>query len=224
MPLSAYRRPKSFCLRSAPTRAKTRAVPRLKPAAVPTIHGQRCRWLRRPFALALAIAFVSAEREAAAQAAAPPAPPGAETITATVDLPGAAPPPAELPTPGTRTAVMLTGAAVFVGWYGAAVGQSFLWPDAPAAEKLRIPVVGPWMMVAKAGCHPDETECTDVIAVIRAILAGATAVGQLGGLAVMAEGAFLTTAPAKPAKSGTVQGVSVVATGDRVGIDVVGVF
>jgi hypothetical protein len=171
---------------------------------------------------------VSGAREAAAQAAAPPAAPGQESITAVVDLPGAAPPPAELPTPGTRSALMLTGAAVFVGWYGAAVGQSFLWPDAPAADKLRIPVVGPWMMVAKAGCHPDEEECTDVIAVIRAVLAGASAIGQLGGLAVMAEGAFLTTAPAAPARpaksTSTVQGVSVVATGDRVGIDLVGVF
>lgn len=198
------------------------------PAAVPTIHGPRCRWLRPVVALACVSVGVSATREAAAQAV-PPAPaPERETIAAVVDLPGAAPPPAELPTPGTRSALMLTGAAVFVGWYGAAVGQSFLWPDAPAADKLRIPVVGPWMMVAKAGCHPDEAECTNAIAVIRAVLAGVSAIGQLGGLAAMAEGAFLSTAPAaaaRPAKkSSTVQGVSVVATGDRVGIDVVGAF
>ncbi len=137
------------------------------------------------------------------------------------------PPPAEYPPPGARTNVLLTGAGVFVGWYGIALGQSFLWKDAPYSEKLRIPVVGPWMTVAHAGCGAAEVSCTNVLAVVRAVLAGISAVGQVGGLAVIAEGAFMRSgkveAP-KPSKASLFRGVSVVAGGDTVGVGLSGAF
>jgi hypothetical protein len=135
---------------------------------------------------------------------------------------------AEYPSPSTRGTLALTGAAVFAGWYGAAIGGSFLWPDAPEANKLRIPVVGPWLTVAHAGCAPGEASCTDVIAVIRAVLAGMTAVGQVGGLAVLGEAAFLSTesgerAPA-PKRAVQVQNVTFTAGERGIGLGLSGAF
>lgn len=106
--------------------------------------------------------------------------------------------PAEAPPPGTRGTLALTGGLVFAGWYGLAIAESYAYPKAPEASSLRIPVVGPWMTIAKAGCAPEESGCTTAIAVIRAVVAGVSAVAQVGGLAVVAEAALLPSARPKP--------------------------
>jgi hypothetical protein len=135
---------------------------------------------------------------------------------------------AEYPAPSARGTLALTGAAVFAGWYGAALGESFLWPDAPEANKLRIPVVGPWLTVAHAGCSASETDCSDVLAVVRAILAGMTAIGQVGGLAVLGEAAFLPTErgerPLPPKRAVQVQSVTFTAGERGIGLGLSGAF
>ena len=47
------------------------------------------------------------------------------------------------PTPATRGSVALAGAAVTAAFYAPAFGASYMWPDSPGAEDLRIPVAGP---------------------------------------------------------------------------------
>src|SRR5688500_20381247 len=56
------------------------------------------------------------------------------------------------PPPSTRYKLALVGVGVSAVWYGTAYGFSALWPDAPGAEDLRIPVAGPWMALGETGC------------------------------------------------------------------------
>jgi hypothetical protein len=141
------------------------------------------------------------------------------------------PPPfvAESPPSSARRTLVLSGAAVFAVWYGAAVGESFLWPDAPDARQLRIPVAGPWMTLAHAGCGAGEANCSDWLAAARAIIAGITGVAQAGGLAAIAEAAFLRTddgAPRamRPARTASVQSVTLVTGNGSVGLGLSGSF
>ncbi len=129
---------------------------------------------------------------------------------------------AEVPPRGTRGTVALTGALVFAGWYGIAIGESYAWQKAPEAAKLRIPVVGPWLTVAHAGCAPNESGCTTALAVIRAIIAGVSAVGQVGGLAVIAESAFVPRPAAAPPKASVTP--TFFAGPDSVGLGLSGAF
>lgn len=116
---------------------------------------------------------------------------------ATTDAPAAAIErealPLEYPPPAAKTNLALTGGAIFVGWYGAAIGASFLEPDAPGSTDLRIPVVGPWMAVAQAGCAKGNPDCSTAWVVVRAILQAMDGIGQAGGLAVIGEALFLPT-------------------------------
>jgi hypothetical protein len=106
--------------------------------------------------------------------------------------------PAELPPVGTGGRLMLTGAALMVGWYGVGVGTSYLWSDAPNAKDLRLPFVGPWMALGDAGCGPRESSCTTLTVVLRTTLGVLSGVGQAGGLFAFAEGVFLDTGNATP--------------------------
>jgi hypothetical protein len=99
----------------------------------------------------------------------------------------------EYPPPSARTTLAITGSAVLVGWYGLALGASYLEPDAPGASDLRIPIVGPWMAVGQAGCSKGNPDCSTAWVVIRAILQAMDGVGQAGGLAVIGESLFLPT-------------------------------
>jgi hypothetical protein len=163
-----------------------------------------------------AAALLLASLPAAAQEAEPPA----------AAAPREALPP-EYPPPSARTTLAITGSAVFLGWYGLAVGASFLESDAPGAKDLRIPVVGPWMAVAQAGCAEGNPDCSTAWVVVRAILQAMDGVGQAGGLAVIGESLFLPTRAASPARSGknqlTLRPVPFV-VGDSVGLGFHGKF
>jgi hypothetical protein len=97
------------------------------------------------------------------------------------------------PESSTRWTVVGVGLGVSVFWYGAAAGMATLFPDAPGAKELYIPVAGPWMSLAETGCRDDEPDCSTFEVVLRAILTGIDGVGQAGGLLVAIEGAFLPT-------------------------------
>src|SRR5262245_38009363 len=60
--------------------------------------------------------------------------------------------PSTYPPPAARPNLLLVGAAVTAGWYGVALGSSYLWKDAESSPPLRIPVAGPYMSLAKTGC------------------------------------------------------------------------
>lgn len=106
--------------------------------------------------------------------------------------------PSIFPPPSTRWPLLGVGAATTAVWYGGALGFSYLWPDAPGANDLRIPVAGPWMALADTGCADTDPDCSTFIVVLRAILTTMDAVGQTGGVLVMGEALFLPTAEPAP--------------------------
>lgn len=97
------------------------------------------------------------------------------------------------PPPNTQWNLALVGLGVTSAWYGAALGFSYAWPDAPGAQDLRTPVAGPWMALAETGCADDDPDCSMFTVVLRAILTTMDAVGQTGGVLVAAEALFLPT-------------------------------
>lgn len=139
--------------------------------------------------------------------------------------------PGAYPPDGTRGNLFLAGAVTTGVWYGAALSFSYLWPDAPGAKDLRIPIAGPWLALADTGCADRDPNCSTFMVVLRAILTTIDAVGQAGGVLVMAESAFLTTAASKPAapspsatsKRGSVRPAPVL-TDSALGLGLVGSF
>ena len=110
--------------------------------------------------------------------------------------------PAELPPDGARTRAILVGVALTAGWYGASVGTSYLWPDAPNSKDLRLPVVGPWMALGDVGCGSDESGCSTGTVIARTTLAVVSGIGQAGGLFAILEGIFMYTRSDDPASAG----------------------
>jgi hypothetical protein len=98
------------------------------------------------------------------------------------------------PPPSARVNVFLVGAAVTAGWYGVALGTSYLWSDSDGAASLRIPVAGPYMALAKTGCADTEPSCDTLTLVVRTVFTVLSAVGQTGGVLAMGEGLFMATA------------------------------
>jgi hypothetical protein len=138
--------------------------------------------------------------------------------------------PAELPPDGARSRVILVGAALTAGWYGAAVGTSYLWPNAPNAKDLRLPVVGPWLALGDVGCGSRESSCSTVPLVLRTALTVVSGVGQAGGLFAIVEGLLMDTgsSPAAPSapreKRGASWSAAPVMLSDGAGIEFFGRF
>jgi hypothetical protein len=140
------------------------------------------------------------------------------------------------PPSGTQLNLALVGLGATAAWYGAAAGFSYLWPDAPGANDLRIPVAGPWMALADTGCADDDPGCSKFVVVIRAILTTLDAVGQTGGVLVAGEAIFMPTqeVAAEPRRkplprlrreqSFSLTPVPVLSGRDGVGLGVVGHF
>jgi hypothetical protein len=141
--------------------------------------------------------------------------------------------PAELPPDGARTRVILVGVALTAGWYGAAIGTSYLWPDAPNASDLRLPVIGPWKALGSTGCGSRESDCSTVTVIGRTALAVVSGVGQAGGLFAIVEGLLMDTGSnAPPTKTGSSSdsgrasswAAAPVVLSDGAGIELVGRF
>ena len=86
------------------------------------------------------------------------------TATAQTQPPPAAPPPAttdlappEYPPPSARWGVVAAGLGTTAVAYGAALGASYIYPDVPGTNQLRIPVAGPWLAIAHNGCPARRT-------------------------------------------------------------------
>lgn len=105
--------------------------------------------------------------------------------------------PLDYPPSGARSLTLVAGGATTLGWYGAAVGMSYLWDQSPGASELRIPVAGPWMSLARTGCPKSNPNCETYELVIQAAFTAISGVGQAGGLAVLVEGLFLPTRSAQ---------------------------
>jgi len=97
------------------------------------------------------------------------------------------------PPPSTRWAGMAVGLGTTAFFYGAAAGASYLFPDAPGARDLRLPVIGPWLAIAHNGCPADEPDCGPLMVVVRSVLTAIDGAAQAGGLAILIESAFMPT-------------------------------
>lgn len=146
---------------------------------------------RRRRALCVAIAAYAWLGQAASASAQEPAPPVEVYATD------------EAPPSGVGTSLLLGGAATVAGFYALGLGTSLLFPDAPNADALRIPVAGPFIALTDIGCGPQEAECETVFVVARTIVASLSALGQAGGLALMIEGLFVPRGPSLAALEGS---------------------
>ena len=122
---------------------------------------------------------------------------------AAADATEVAPPRESYPPPETRWKLSLVGLASTAGWYGAATGMSYLYPDAPGATDLRVPLIGPWQAIAHNGCAEGDPDCSRVWVVMRTIFTAMDGIGQAGGLALFAEGLLLPTQARGPERART---------------------
>jgi len=142
-----------------------------------------------------------------------------------------APPTDELPPPGARTNLIVTGAATTIVSYGLALGVSYLLPeeDLRGSKDLRIPVAGPWLALGRTGCPSSDTNCSVIPLIVGSVLKVLDGVAQAGGLGIVGEGLFLNTsngtrAPRKAQLGPTVQAVPLNFEKGGVGLGVVGTF
>jgi hypothetical protein len=98
---------------------------------------------------------------------------------------------------------LIAGGLVVTGLaYGAGFLAAQSWPEVPGSSELKIPVVGPWIALAKNDCAPDDPDCGFIL-YLRGFLTIVDGLLQAGGLAIAGEGIFMTTEagqapPAKP--------------------------
>jgi hypothetical protein len=118
--------------------------------------------------------------------------------------------PDRYPPSGTGTSLVLAGTGIAIGGYAIAFGSSYLWPDAPTAADLRLPVVGPFFALAGAGCAAGEAGgCSTLTVVVRSVFAALSGIGQVGGLALVTEGLFLPTSSTAPSSVESARGIPV---------------
>jgi hypothetical protein len=177
--------------------------------------------------LALAATALHAAPARAQEAPAASISDAADPAAAPESAPAPAPARYDLPAPETRWELVGTGLAITGVSYGLALGASYAFPDARMANELRIPLAGPWMAIADTGCRDDDPDCSTVLLVVTAVLAGMDGVLQAGGLGIALEALFLPTAAPKPKATSatpTVRPVPYVAGRDAVGLGVAGTF
>lgn len=102
------------------------------------------------------------------------------------------------PPPSTRFFVMGAGLAVAGAGWGIAFGAASGWPTVPGADQLKIPIVGPWIALGKSGCASDDPDCGAKV-YVRGVLYVLDALMQLGGVGLIAQGAFMKTEPSSKA-------------------------
>lgn len=140
--------------------------------------------MRGPLVATLSFcAVLGSVGSAAAQSESDPAP---KTLVPAVDQP-------LYPPPSASWKVVAAGLGTSAVAYGAATGVSFLYPDAPGAHDLRVPVIGPWLAIANNGCSADEPDCSKALIVLRTVITAIDGLAQAGGIAVAIEGLFMRT-------------------------------
>ncbi len=96
------------------------------------------------------------------------------------------------PPASTRWMLLGAGLAVTGAFYGASYGSSTAWPHAPGESKLKYPIAGPFMDLAKTGCPKNQPGCSTFELVVRTVLVGLDAIGQVGGIGLFLEGALFS--------------------------------
>ncbi|MFO0612298.1 MAG: hypothetical protein U0414_06910 [Polyangiaceae bacterium] len=155
---------------------------------------------------ALAPGIARADEPAAPSRVAPaskaegdPAPSSADTAKPADDEPD--PNVMRYPPRGVRWGLILGGSTLTIGAYVASLSAGFGWPEVPGSDTLKIPIVGPWIALAKNDCSADLIEadgsCGATI-YVRSVLEVLSGLVQVAGLPLIGEGIFMTTeAPGK---------------------------
>jgi hypothetical protein len=63
------------------------------------------------------------------------------------------------PPPSTRFKVIGAGVGLEAALWGVGFAFASAFPEVPGTTELKIPVAGPWMMLAKSGCASDDPDC-----------------------------------------------------------------
>jgi hypothetical protein len=126
-----------------------------------------------------------------------------------------------LPPPQVRARIALAGLSVTAGSYALSLGASYLFPDPPGAEALRLPVVGPWLALSETGCPDDDPNCPVFPVVLRAVLTSIDGIMQIGGLAIASESLWL---PTRSAHSARVRAAPIPMGRGGLGVGVIGRF
>jgi hypothetical protein len=163
---------------------------------------------------------------AAAATTAIAAPASAQPVA---DEPSDAVLPKRYPPSSVRWKLVGGGLALSGAAYGTAYLCSSTWPDAPGADALKIPVVGPWIALADSGCAEDDPDC-GFTAYLRGFLTIVDGFIQAGGVGIAGEGLFMTTEREAPPPTRRSAGTKVVVrpvpivTARTTGFGVVGAF
>lgn len=107
------------------------------------------------------------------------------------------------PPSSVRPKLIGGGLAITAISYGVGFVVATSWPDAPGAESLKYPIVGPWMALAENKCStPGADDCASQVW-LRGILTTIGGVAQLGGLALVTEALVMKTQAVAPAPAET---------------------
>jgi hypothetical protein len=133
--------------------------------------------------------------------------------------------PRRYPPTSVRPRIIVAGLAVTGLAYGGALLGHALAPSLPGMDDLQIPIAGPWISLAQMDCPADEEDCSAEL-VLRGILTIADGLMQIGGLAIVGEGIFMTTeaAPAAPKPEAFTIRAAPIVTGSMTGIGITGTF
>lgn len=109
---------------------------------------------------------------------------------------------------------LIGGGAGMLGLsYGAGAIFAAAYPNTPGVDSLYIPVAGPWIAMGRNACRFNNPDCGAIL-YLRGVMYALEGITQLGGLALIGEGIFMTTeAPdpdAEPSTEATVHFTPVV--------------
>lgn len=96
------------------------------------------------------------------------------------------------PPTSVRYGVLAGGAGMFGVAYALSAISAAAWPGTPGSQALYAPVAGPIIALAKGGCSEDDPDCGAIV-YVRGVLYVVDTLVQIGGLALIAEGLFMTT-------------------------------
>jgi hypothetical protein len=128
------------------------------------------------------------------------------------------------PPSSVRLRLALGGVAVAGGAYAFSYAMASNFPEVPGTTQLKIPVVGPWLMLGKSGCAADDPGCGAKL-VLRGFFLVIDGLAQIGGLGLIAEGVLMKTDASAPKKAAafTIRPIPLV-TGNVTGVGFVGSF
>jgi hypothetical protein len=96
------------------------------------------------------------------------------------------------PPPSTRFKVIGAGLGLEAALWGVGFAFASGFPEVPGTRELKIPVAGPWMMLAKSGCASDDPDCGAKVP-IRGVFLVLDGLAQAAALGLIVQGIVMKT-------------------------------